>query len=166
MFSNTRNRFQQKKTWFWVNPAGGTFKGNFHFSFLTGKFSEDHMQREKISFGKTYSVIFLLSAPSNQHVWPKRSEVEGPACFLIPEWDDAGLFPHCNVNKRKSTDFKDAYKAITLAKNKSRNMDEYIFIFKKEWILLFLWQQRLAQNYGKATWQNVSENLEKPSFSQ
>lgn len=56
---------------------------------------------------------------------------------------------------KASPDFKNAYKAITLAKNKSRNMEAYIFIFKKTWKLLFLWQQRLAQNYWKATWQNV-----------
>lgn len=115
----------------------GLFKGNFHFSFLTGKCRErkTKSREKKTSFGKTYSVILTVCS-INWYVRPNRSEKMVLYASFITERDDAGLFLDCNVNESKSTVFRNAYKAITLAKNKSRNMDAYIFILKKTWILI------------------------------
>lgn len=112
----------------------GLFKGNFHFSFLTGKCNDGKTKprEKKTSFGKTHSVILTVCS-INQYARPNRSKKMVLYASFIPEWDDARLFLRCNV---KESILKNAYKAITLTKDISGNMDAYIFIFKKTWILI------------------------------
>ena len=89
IFSNIRNRFQQKKKKKKKKHESdstqlvGLFKGNFHFSFLTGKCREGKTKprEKKTPFGKPHWPGEFYSLNTRE---PHTSKAEGPARLLEP----------------------------------------------------------------------------------
>ena len=88
----------------------GLFKGNFHFSFLTGKCREGKTKpREKKLLLENHTG--LVNFTHSIHVNPTQVKQRVLHVCLNPA-READLSLHGNTNESKSTDFRNASEAI------------------------------------------------------